>query len=336
MAQTGYTPIYLYSSSTAGNTPSLTNGTSGSELGINITDGKLFYKDNANALQVIGWKTTPTTAGGTGLTSWIAGQIPYYSSGSGLSQLTIGTVGQILTSSGTAPQWTTLSSVAVTTFSGGSTGLTPNSATSGAITLAGTLAVVNGGTGVTTSTGSGNVVLSSSPSLTTATITNSIYKLSGNGTTFSISDVSGTSVNQFFDCTLAPGGGAYNYLKFGFGGYNIITWGANLSAYANALTFNAPGASGYIPFQINNVEVARISSSGGISIGNTTDPGAANLSVSGSINTGGYTVATLPTGVTGKRVYVTNALSPVFGSTVVGGGTVTVPVFYNGSNWIVG
>jgi hypothetical protein len=36
----------------------------------------------------------------------------------------------------------------VTTFSAGSTGLTPNSATSGAVTLAGTLAPANGGTGV--------------------------------------------------------------------------------------------------------------------------------------------------------------------------------------------
>jgi hypothetical protein len=36
----------------------------------------------------------------------------------------------------------------VTTFSGGTTGLTPNTATSGAVTLAGTLAPANGGTGV--------------------------------------------------------------------------------------------------------------------------------------------------------------------------------------------
>jgi len=39
---------------------------------------------------------------------------------------------------------------AVTTFAGGTTGLTPAAATSGAITLAGTLAVANGGTGSTT------------------------------------------------------------------------------------------------------------------------------------------------------------------------------------------
>ena len=55
----------------------------------------------------------------------------------------------------------------VTSFSAGTTGLTPNTATTGAVTLAGTLAVANGGTGVTTSTGSGNTVLSTSPTLVT-------------------------------------------------------------------------------------------------------------------------------------------------------------------------
>ncbi len=93
----------------------------------------------------------------------------------------------------------------VSSFSAGTTGLTPSLATSGAVTLAGTLAianggtgttsttfvnlasnvtgtlpVANGGTGVTTSTGSGNNVLSTSPTLvtpilgtpTSATLTN--------------------------------------------------------------------------------------------------------------------------------------------------------------------
>jgi hypothetical protein len=59
------------------------------------------------------------------------------------------------------------SGAGVTTFSGGTTGLTPSSATAGVITLAGTLAVANGGTGVTTSTGSGSNVLSTSPTLVT-------------------------------------------------------------------------------------------------------------------------------------------------------------------------
>jgi len=55
----------------------------------------------------------------------------------------------------------------VTSFSAGTTGFSPSSATTGAITLSGTLNVLNGGTGVTTSTGSGNNVLSNSPTLVT-------------------------------------------------------------------------------------------------------------------------------------------------------------------------
>jgi hypothetical protein len=78
----------------------------------------------------------------------------------------------------------------VTTFAGGTTGLTPASATSGAVTLAGTLAVANGGTNATTAsitsfnnitgytasgatgTTSTNLVFSTSPTITTPVLTN--------------------------------------------------------------------------------------------------------------------------------------------------------------------
>ena len=50
-----------------------------------------------------------------------------------------------------------------------------------------------------------------------------------------------------------------------------------------------------------------------------------------------YTVATLPTaGQPGRRAFVSNALTPVVLSAVVGGGAITVPVFDNGTSWIVG
>jgi hypothetical protein len=52
-----------------------------------------------------------------------------------------------------------------------------------------------------------------------------------------------------------------------------------------------------------------------------------------------YTVATLPSAVTsgvGARAFVTNALTPTFGATVVGGGAVAVPVYSDGTNWQVG
>lgn len=55
MSQAGYTPIQLYYSTTTSNTPSAGNLADG-ELAINITDGKLFYKDNLGAVQVIATK----------------------------------------------------------------------------------------------------------------------------------------------------------------------------------------------------------------------------------------------------------------------------------------
>lgn len=56
---------------------------------------------------------------------------------------------------------------AVTSFSAGTTGLTPSSATTGVVTLAGTLATANGGTGLTSFTANGIPYASSTSTLTT-------------------------------------------------------------------------------------------------------------------------------------------------------------------------
>lgn len=50
-----------------------------------------------------------------------------------------------------------------------------------------------------------------------------------------------------------------------------------------------------------------------------------------------YTVATLPAvGTHGRRAAVSDATATTFGTTVAGGGTNYVPVFDNGTNWIIG
>jgi hypothetical protein len=53
----------------------------------------------------------------------------------------------------------------------------------------------------------------------------------------------------------------------------------------------------------------------------------------------GYTEATLPAGSVGDRAYVTDSdrvLAVAIGTTVVGGGANDVPVWHDGTNWLVG
>jgi hypothetical protein len=64
MAATNYTPIQLYYSTTASTAPVAGNLTSG-ELAINITDGKLYYKDNGGVVQVLATKGTGSIGGAT-------------------------------------------------------------------------------------------------------------------------------------------------------------------------------------------------------------------------------------------------------------------------------
>lgn len=73
---------------------------------------------------------------------------------------------------------------------------------------------------------------------------------------------------------------------------------------------------------------------GRVNINGATDNANVALNVTGGIKTSGYTVATLPTGVTGLMAYVTDALAPTYNTTIVGGGAITVPVFYNGAAWV--
>jgi hypothetical protein len=96
MAQSGFTPISLYYSTTASTLPTAGNLVAG-ELAINTTDGKLYFKNSSNVVTLLA------------------------------------------------------------------------SASAAALTLP--VSVANGGTGVTTSTGTTNVVLSNSPTLVNPTIT---------------------------------------------------------------------------------------------------------------------------------------------------------------------
>jgi len=105
--------------------------------------------------------TTPLSVpqGGTGVATLTANGVLYGSGASALAATAVGTTGQVLVgNTGAAPTWSTLSGIGVTSFSAGSTGLTPSTATTGVVTLAGTLGVGNGGTGTATAFTAGSVV----------------------------------------------------------------------------------------------------------------------------------------------------------------------------------
>ena len=188
--------------------------------------GQLTSASSGGTLAISGGGTGQTTASAafnalSPMTT--AGDIIYGGTSGAGTRLGVGTAGQVLTvnSGATAPQWTTLSGVSVTTFSGGTTGLTPATATAGAITLAGTLAVANGGTGVTSSSGASSVVLRDASGNIT---TNSIFEgysnvaAAGTTTTLTVSSVpnyvvtgSGGQTFQLPDATTLPNGTNFTF-----------------------------------------------------------------------------------------------------------------------------
>ena len=165
-------------------------------------------------------------------------------------------------------------SAPVTTFSAGSTGLTPSSATAGAVTLAGTLAVANGGTGLTSFTANGVVYASSTSALATGsalTFDGNKLAVSGaglNGSDDRIFTVTNTTANSYGAMTLV-GTSRGGYLNF----YNGATAQAAIMGQASALSFYVGTDSGGSQAMILN--------STGLGIG-TSSP-ATKLDVNGAI-----------------------------------------------------
>ena len=275
MAQTGFTPIQLYSTSTAAAAPvagNLTNSTLGSELAINITDGKLFYKDNANAVQVIGWKVVPATAGGTGQTSYAVGDLLYADTTTSLAKLADVATGNALISGGVgvAPAW-------------GKIGLTTH--------VSGTLPVANGGTGTATAFTAGSVVFAGASGTYSQDNAKLFWddtnNLLGIGTA---TPADGVGFSSAIDIQSTVGGGIYlrdsdaptTGMYLGYIGSNLTTYVWNIS--------NGPilfGTNDAQRLSISATGLITISSGGGLSIAATgvTSPAAGD----GNVFSGTYT-----------------------------------------------
>ena len=186
-----------------------------------------------------------------------------------------GTAGQYLTSQGSAatPTWTT-PTTPVSSFSAGTTGFTPSTATTGAVTLAGTLNVANGGTGITAFgtgvatalgsnvTGSGGIVLATSPTLVTPALgTPSAIVLTNASGTASI-NINGTvgattastgafttvSATGVITSTLATGTAPFTVASTTqVANLNAATAGTATNATNIAITDNTSSVSTYYP-----------------------------------------------------------------------------------------
>ena len=226
MSQAGYTPIQLYYSTTAAAVPVNTNLANG-ELAINITDGKLYYKDN------------------------------------------VGTVRLLASNATSAP---------VLSFSAGTTGFTPSTATSGAITLAGTLATTNGGTGLTSFTA--NQVFYASSTSAFAQSAN----LTFNGTTLTANTIGaftlsgtiaggGNQINNVIIGTTTPLAGAFTTLS----ATGVATFSAGTAALPALTTTGDTNTGIFFPAadtvatSVGGSERMRIQSDGKVGI-ETTSP----------------------------------------------------------------
>ena len=147
------------------------------------------------------------------------------------------------------------STVNVSSFSAGTTGFTPSTATTGAVTLAGTLATTNGGTGLTSFTANGVVYASSTSALATGaglTFDGSQFSVLRNGTG-TIASFNGRS----FDTPLLVTGAGSSGNSIGDSSSNAL------------INFNT--ASGALQFYANGSEKMRLTSTG-LGIG-TSSPG---------------------------------------------------------------
>jgi len=220
---TGFTPsIATTGAITLAGTLATTNGGTGLT---SFTSGGALYATSSSALTT---GTLPITSGGTGQISASAafnalspitttGDLIIGNGTNSATRLGIGTNGYVLTSNGTTASWQSASSSGVSTFQTSLSGLTPSTATTGAVTLAGTLGATSGGTSQSTYT-TGDILYASATNtlsklaagtngyiLTLASGIPSWAASTSSGVSFTVTDFTATASQTTFTVTYTVG-----------------------------------------------------------------------------------------------------------------------------------
>jgi hypothetical protein len=279
MSATGYTPISLYYSTTAAAVPVNTNLTNG-ELAINITDGKLYYKDNSGTVQLLASKD-----GASGSVTSVAQSFT-----GGL----ISVSGSPITTSGTLALTVAGTSGGVPYFSSSSTWASSAALTANALMVGGGAgaapSTVTTGTGVVTAlgvnTGSAGAFVVNGGALGTPS----------SGTVTNLTGTASININGTVGAT-TPTTGAFTTVS---ASTSVTTPSVT---NAGTLALSATGAN-VITASTNSVEAMRIDSSGNVGIG-TSSPGS-KLDVKGTLRLSGSTsgyVGIAPAAAAGSTTY---------------------------------